>query len=106
MLYGFMEKRAQKLIAAVRRPYNLYGPLNAPFSSIFELLYELLQRNKCCRTKIRTVRIFLSCWLPRNPCPSFALEFVPLLCCFLFSEKIETFSSLALSQSLNLSWKE
>jgi hypothetical protein len=38
--------------------------------------------------------------------PNFALEIVPLLCCNLFSEKWKLSPSLALSQSLNLSWKE
>jgi hypothetical protein len=39
MLYGLLEKRAQNFVTAVRRPYGLYGPLNAPFSLEIVLLY-------------------------------------------------------------------
>ena len=98
----FCWKTCPELTAAVRRSYDLYGPLNAPFFLVFVPLYGQNRYNKFCCTKIRTIRIYFSYWLPRNLCPSFALEIVPLLCCFLFLENRNfSFScSLSISQSL------
>jgi hypothetical protein len=86
--------------------YGLYGPINAAVCLEIRAAVRPKQVQKTQPYQIRTVRIYISCWLPRNSCPTFVLKIVPLLCCKPFFRKWETSPSLALSQSLNLSKKE
>jgi hypothetical protein len=54
-----LKNRAQKFVAAVRRPYSLYGPLNAPFSLEIVLLYGQNRNIKCGCTKSVPYRFIL-----------------------------------------------
>jgi hypothetical protein len=106
MLYDLSRKSRPEIVVVVRRPYDLYRSLNAPVPSICVLLYGQNKCNKFGRTKSVLYGFFLLL---------ICLEIRALLCLgiratflllFLLRKKMETSPSLALSQSLNLSWKE
>jgi hypothetical protein len=107
MLYDLLGKSRPEFTAAVRRPYDLYGSINAACYLDLRAAVRSEQVQQSRPYQIRTVRIvslLLIC-----------LEIRALLCFgirasfllqTLLQKKNRNFSSLALSQSLNLSKKE
>jgi hypothetical protein len=98
----FSRKLCPEINAVVRRPYDLYGLINAAVCLVLHAALCPEQVQKTHPYQIHTVRIYISCWLPRNPCPAFVLEIVPLICCKPFFRKLET-SLLLLSLNLSIS---
>jgi hypothetical protein len=92
-----LKNRAQKSVAAVRRPYGLYGPLNAPYSLEIVLLYGQNRNIKCGCTKSVPYGFILTAG-----CLKIRALALPWNSCHFFA----AFSSLALLLSISQSLLE